>query len=188
MLLNLTIDEACNIIESAEIIKEDQVIPGHFRPCPESPYPPGYDWLFRYEQTMAEFLESKLKSQSGELIGEKSLIHEALSNAFCHGHHSDRLTPITVSVLLGDKGFIIQIADRGKGFNLQKVYKHYRKKRRYLTTVGSGIRRMAETHQCGVFYDQKGTRIHLLCLFDDNPDDLLADRLAVLPESQAEAA
>ena len=188
MLLNLTIDEACNIIGSAEIIKEDQVIPGHFRPCPESPYPPGYDWLFRYEQTMAEFLESKLKSHSGEMIGEKSLIHGALSNAFCHGHHLDRLIPITVSVLLGDKGFIIQVADRGKGFNLQKVYKHYRKKRRYLTTVGNGIRRMAEACQFGIFYDQKGTRVHLLSLFDDNLDDLFADRLAVVPASQAEAA
>lgn len=188
MLLNLTIDEACDIIASAEIIKKDQVVPGHFRPCPESPYPPGYDWLYRYEQTMTEFLKPKLKSHSVELIGEKSLLHETLSNAFCHGHHHDRLTPIAVSVLLGDKGFIIQVADRGKGFNLQKVYKHYRKNRRYLTTVGNGIRRMAETHQFGVFYNPKGTEVNLLSLFDDNLDDLFADRLAVVPESQAEAA
>jgi hypothetical protein len=188
MLLNLTIDEASDFIKSAEIIKKDQVIPGHFRPCPESPYQPGYDWLYRYEQTMAQFLESKLKSNPTELIGEKGLLHEALSNAFCHGHHHDRLTPITVSVLQGDKGFIIQIADRGKGFNLQKVYKHYRKKRRYLTTVGNGIRQMAETHRFGVFYNPKGNQVHLLCLFNDNLEELFADRLAVAPECQTEAA
>jgi hypothetical protein len=188
MLLNLTIDEASDIIESAEIIKEDQVIPGHFRPCPESPYQPGYDWLYRYEQTMEKFLESKLKSHPADLIGEKSLLHEALSNAFCHAHHHDRLKPISVNVLLGQKGFIIQVSDRGKGFNLQKTYKHYRKKRRYLTTVGNGIRRMAEAHQFGVFYNPKGTQVHLLYLFDNNLNDLFADQVAVAPISQAEAA
>lgn len=188
MLLNLTIDEASDFIDSAEKIKEDQVIPGHFRPCPESPYQTGYDWLYRYEQTMAQFLEPKLKSQPDDLIGEKSLLHEALSNAFDHAHHHDRLRPITVSVLLGDKGFIIQVADCGKGFNLQKVYKHYRKKRRYLTTVGNGIRRMAETHQYGVFYNPKGTQVHLLYLFKNNLEDLFSDRLAVVPKAQAATA
>ena len=73
-------------------------------------------------------------------------------------------------------------------FNLRKVLNHYRKKRRYLTTVGTGIRRMAETHQYGVFYNPKGTEVHLLCLFDDNLDDKFADRLAVAPPTQAEAA
>jgi hypothetical protein len=188
MLLNLTIEEAGEIIESAEIIKEDQVIPGHFRPCPESPYQPGFDWLYRYEQNTVKFLESKLKSCPTDLIGEKSLLHETLSNAFCHAHHRERLKPITVSVLLGRKGFIIQVTDRGKGFNLQKAYRHYRKKRRYLTTVGNGIRRMAEAQRYGVFYNTKGTQAHLLYLFDNNLNDLCADRFAVVPQSQAEAA
>lgn len=188
MLLNLTIDEASEIIESAEIIKEDLVIPGHFRPCPESPYQPGYDWLYRYEQTLWKFLKAKLKSFPADLIGEKSLLHEALSNAFSHAHHHDRLKPIAVSVLLGRKGFIIQVTDRGKGFNLQKAYKHYRKKRRYLTTVGNGIRRMAEAHRYGVFYDPNGTQVHLLYLFDSNLNDLCADRVAVVSKSQTEAA
>lgn len=188
MLLNLTIDKASEIIESAEIIKEDRVIPGHFRPCAKSPYQPGYDWLYRYEQTMIKFLKSKLKSHPTDLIGEKSLLHEALFNAFCHAHHHDRLKPITVSVLLGDRGFIIQVSDLGKGFNLQKAYKHYRKKRRYLTTVGNGIRRMAEADQYGVFFGPKGTQVHLLYLFDNNLNDLFADHLAVVPKSQAKAA
>jgi hypothetical protein len=188
MLLNLTIGEAGDIIESAETLKTDQVIPGHFRPCPESPYPPGYDWLYRYEQTIAKFLASKLKSLPSDLVGAKGLLHEALSNAYCHAHHQDRLKPITVSILLGNNGFIIQVTDCGKGFNLQKVYKHYRKKRRYLTTVGNGIRRMAEAHQFGVFYNPKGTQVHLLYLFDKKLNDLSADLIAVAPNSQAEAA
>lgn len=188
MLLNLTIDEAGDIIESTETIKEDQVIPGYFRPCSKSPYQPGYDWLYRYEQTIWKFLKQKLKSHPADLVGEKSLLHEALSNAFCHAHHYDRLKPITVSVLLGRKGFIIQVTDCGKGFNLKKIYKHYRKKRRYLTCVGDGIRRMAEAHQFGVFYNPQGTQCHLLYLFDNNLNDQFADQVAVVPQSQAHAA
>jgi hypothetical protein len=188
MLLNLTIDEANDIIESNDIIRQDRVIPGHFRPCAESPYPTGYDWLYRYEQTLAEFLRPRMKSPVPDLVGENSLIHEALVNAYCHAHHRDRLMPIIVTVLMGDNGFVIQVADRGKGFNLQKVYKHYRKKRRYLTAVGNGIRRMAETDRYGVFYNPNGTEFHLLYLFNENLYERLADHLVLAPESRPEMA
>lgn len=188
MLLNLTIDEASDVIESTDIIRQDRVIPGHFRPCAESPYPTGYDWLYRYEQTLAAFLQPRMKSLPPDLVGEDSLLHEALINAYCHAHHRDRLTPIVVTVLMGRNGFVIQVADRGKGFNLQKVYRHYRKKRRYLTAVGNGMRRMAETDRYGVFFNPKGTEFHLLHLFDENLNERLADRFAVMPESRAEMA
>ena len=188
MLLNLTIREASDFIESTELIREDQVIPGHFRPCPESPYRTGYDWLYRYEQKMAEYLESKLKSYPSDLVGEKSLLHEALSNAFCHAHHRDMLKPITVRVLLGANGLIIQVTDCGKGLNIQKIYKHYRKKRRYLTLLGNGIRSMAASSRYGVFYNPKGTEFHLLYLFEKQLDELLSDRIAVLPEPEIHTA
>jgi hypothetical protein len=54
--------------------------------------------------------------------------------------------------------------------------------------VGNGIRRMAETHQYGVFYNPKGTQVHLLYLFGNNLNDLCADQVAVMPKSKAEAA
>ncbi|MEJ2158024.1 MAG: hypothetical protein P8X96_22060 [Desulfobacteraceae bacterium] len=188
MLLNLTMEEARDFIESAEIIRKDQVIPGHFRPCPDSTYKPGLDWLYRYERAMMKSLEPVLTSLPPDLIGEKSLFHAALSNAFRHAHHGDRLKPITVSVLQGRKGFLIQVTDCGRGFNLHKIYKHCRRKRRYLTPVGSGIRRMAESRRYGVFYNPKGTAFHLLYLFEDDLEKHFSHKLTVLLEPHAEAA
>jgi hypothetical protein len=188
MLLDLTMEEAGDFIMSAETVKQDEVIPGHFRPCPESTYQPGMDWLFRYEQALVKFLSPKLTCHPDDLTGEKSLFHEAMCNAFSHGHHRDRLKPIAVDVLLGDQGFMIQVADRGRGFNLQKVYRHCRMKRRYLTAAGDGIRRMAESQRYGVFYNRKGTKFHLLYLFSNNLAEHFSDRLAVVLEPHAEAA
>jgi hypothetical protein len=188
MLLDLTREEAEDFIASAEVIKQDQVIPGHFRPCPESTYQPGFDWLYRYEQTLLKFPNPKQASHPDDLTGEKSLFHEAMCNAFSHAHHRDRLKPIMVSVVLGDKGVMIQVADGGRGFNLQKAYRHYRMKRRYLTAAGDGIRRMAESKRYGVFYNRKGTKFHLLYLFSNNLAEHFSDRLAVVLEPHAEAA
>lgn len=187
MLLDLNLDQASDVLESAEIIREDQVIPGHFRPCPESPYGPGYDWLYRYELKIAAFLESRLSSLPSDLIGAKSLLHEAMSNAFGHAHHRNTLKPITVRFLLGSQGLMIRVTDCGKGFNVQKLFKHYHKKRRYLTSVGNGIRLMAASPQYGVFYNQKGTAFHLIYLFEKELADLSFDRLSDAPEPQVEA-
>jgi len=137
---------------------------------------------------MLRFLPPKLASHPDDLFGEESLFHEALCNAFIHGHHRDRLKPITVTVLLGDKGVMIRVADGGRGFNLQKVYRHCRMKRRYLTAAGDGIRRMAESHRYGVFYSHNGTEFNLLYLFEDKLAEQFSDRLAVNLEPCAEAA
>jgi hypothetical protein len=184
----MTIDEARDFIESAEIIKEYQVIPGHFRPCLTSPYRTGYDWLYRFEQDVAKFLGPKLKFHPSDLTGEKSLLHQALSNAFDHAHHRNRLKPITVRILLGSKGFIIQVTDCGRGFNLQRMYKHCRKNRRYLSSVGDGLRLMAANHRYGVFYNRKGTSFHLLFLYEENLDEQLSNHLAVVPKTRQEPA
>lgn len=188
MLLNLTVSEAIDFLESPEIIREDQIVPGHFRPCPDSPYGAGFDWLHRYEHSIAEFLKSILKMHPCDLIGEKSLLHEALSNAFCHAHHRNPLKPISVRFMLGDKGFIIRVVDCGKGFNVQKIYKQYRKKRRYLTSVGDGIRLMAASHRYGTFYNAKGTAFYLLHPFEKKLSDLPPDRIAAIPEHEIDEA
>lgn len=187
MLLDFDFDQACDFLESTEIIREDQVIPGHFRPCPESPYGAGYDWLYRYELKIAAFLQSRLQSLPSDLIGEKSLLHEAMSNAFCHAHHRNMLKPINVRFLLGSQGFMIRVTDWGKGFNVQKTYKHYHRKRRYLTSVGNGIRLMAASSRYGVFYNQKGTAFHLIYLFEQGLEELSFDRLSAGPGPQVEA-
>jgi hypothetical protein len=184
MLLNLDVSKASEFIEAPEVIRKDQVIPGHFRPCPESPYGQGFDWLYRYELKISAFLKPWLKPPPSDLIGEKSLLHQALSNAYCHAHHRDPLKPITVRVLLGSQGLIIQVNDCGKGFKVQKVYKHYRKKRRYLTCVGNGIRLMAASSRYGAFYNQQGTAFHLLYPFHKKLDELSSSRIDAKPEHQ----
>ena len=99
----------------------------------------------------------------------------------------DRLKPITVSVLLGEKGLIVRISDFGKGFNVPRIYKHYIYKKRYFTSVGSGLRCMAASAHFGVFYNQKGTQINLLYLFENGLTRLSSDLIAAAPEQQAES-
>ena len=182
MLLTLSPDQALVLIESPELIREDQVIPGHFRPFPGSPYGPGNDWIYRYEGKLARFLEPLLQSHQAELTGEKGLLYQVLSNAFCHAHHKDRLKPITVSVLLGEKGLIVRVSDFGKGFNVPRIYKHCIHKKRYFTPVGRGFRCMAVSPHFGVFYNQKGTQINLLYLFENGLSRLSSNLIAAAPD------
>lgn len=186
MLLPLNSKQALELIDSPEIIREDQVIPGHFRPCMDSPYGAGYDWIYRYERKIAPFFEPLLKSHHAELAGEKGLLYEALSNAFCYGHHKNPLKPITVSVLLGRTGLIVRVSDCGKGFNVKKVYKHYEKRKRRFSSVGNGIRLMASSPCFGIFYNQKGTAINFLYLFENGLSILSPDRIVSAPEPQGE--
>jgi hypothetical protein len=181
MLLTLSPDQALELIESPKLIREDQVIPGHFRPFPGSPYGPGNDWIYRYEGKLARFLEPLLQSHQAELTGEKGLLYQVLSNAFCHAHHKDRLKPITVSVLLGEKGLIVRVSDFGKGFNVPRIYKHCIHKKRYFSPVGSGFRCMAASPHFGVFYNQKGTQINLLYLFENGLTRLSSNLIAAAP-------
>lgn len=133
-------------------------------------------------------MESRLKFHHSELIGEKSLLHEAMSNSFCHAHHRNTLKPINVRFLSGSQGFIIRVSDGGKGFNVQKVYKHHRKKRRYLNSAGNGIRLMAESPQYGVFYNNQGTAFHLIYLFEKELAEFSSGDRVGSPEPEIEAA
>ena len=188
MLLTLAPSQAFELIESLEMIREDQVIPGHFRPCKDSPYGPGYDWIYRYTLKIGNFLEQQLHPHHMELIGERGLLYQALSNAFCHAHHKDPLKPITVNVMQGRIGLIIRASDSGKGFKVQKIFKHYTKNKRHFTSVGSGIRLMASSPHYGIFYNQKGTQINFLYLFENGLTSLPADLIVAAPEQQVECA
>jgi hypothetical protein len=186
MLLNLNVSQAVDFLESPEIIREDQVIPGHFRPCQASPYGSGFDWLYRYERLITDYFEPLLKFDLSNLFGKNSLLHEALANAFCHAHHRNTLKPIKVRFMLGDQGLIIRVSDCGKGFNVQKIYRQYRKKRRYLTSVGNGIRSMAASIQYGTFYNDSGTAFYLLFPFEKKLTDLPSDQIAAMLEREVE--
>lgn len=172
MLLSITPEQALELIASPRQILKDRIVPADFPHSPDSPYRPGYDWLYSYERHIAAFLEKWLKPYRYELIGENGILCEALSNAFFHGHAKDPDRPIVVRVILGKQGLIVQIKDTGPGFNVQKVYNHYRTQKKYYSKAGNGIRLMAQSPNFGVTHDPTGTNFILVHLFDNTLENL----------------
>ena len=172
MLLTINLQHALVIIESPELIRDETVVPAEFPPHPDCPYRRGYDWLYRYERQIVRFLAPWLSPYRYELIGEKGILCEALSNAFCHGHQKDPQRPIDLKVFRGRKGLLIQIKDDGEGFYVKEVQDRYLRKKRYYNTAGNGFHLMASSAHFGIFYDRSGTAFHLLYLFDGNLEAL----------------
>lgn len=168
MLLEISIDEAFRKIKKPKLILEDVVIPRECLSVSNSPYRPGYDWLFKYERKIARFLESWLKKYRHELIGEKGILCEALSNAYYHGHNKDPLLPIEVKVYLGELGLIVQIKDSGTGFDVENIRNNFEKGKNYFHLAGNGLRLSICSKRFGVFYNIKGNVFHLVYLFDEN--------------------
>ena len=167
MLLSMTPEEALHLIRSPRQILKERIVPAEFPRVPDSPYLPGYDWLYNYERRIAAFLEKWLRNHRYELIGEKGILCEALSNAFCHGHEKDPSKPILLRVLLGEQGLIVQIKDSGPGFDVQGTYRRYHTKKKYYSTAGNGIRLMDQSSNFGVLHDATGTVFILVHLFDN---------------------
>jgi len=172
MLLSAGFGEVLVFIQSPELIREDTIIPDEFPECPDSTYRVGYDWLYRYERDIASFLAPWLNSHRYELIGEKGIICEALSNAFSHGHDKDPLKPIFFKVFLGARGLLVRVTDSGKGFDSRHVIQSYLQKKMYYHTAGNGIHLMATSRHFGIFYDPTGSAFHLLYAFDYNFEGL----------------
>ena len=172
MLLSIEFQEALSFIQSARLVRRDAVVPAKFPECADSTYRAGYDWLFHYERDIAGFLAPWLKPYRYELIGEKGLLCEALSNAFSHGHGKDPQKMITVDVFVGEFGLLVRMEDSGKGFNVQNVYQSYLKNKIYYHTAGNGIHLMASSHRFGIFYCAVGATFHLLYAFDHDLERL----------------
>lgn len=185
MLLEINVQTAEQLIVSPEMIREDTVIPVEFPEHPDSRYRAGYDWLFIYERRIAKFLEKWLRRYRYQLIGEKGIVCEALSNAFSHGHNKDPLLPIFVRVMKGEKGLVLSIEDSGKGFNVKEVYKKYRNNKQYYYTAGNGLRLMAESSIFGIFYDSTGCIFNMLYLFKEN-FDFVSQEIIIKPKNLAD--
>jgi anti-sigma regulatory factor (Ser/Thr protein kinase) len=179
MLLSITPEQALELIASPRQILKDRIVPADFPHSPDSPYRPGYDWLFSYERQIAAFLEKWLKPYRYELIGENGILCEALSNAFFHGHAKDPEKPIVVRVILGKQGLIVQIKDTGSGFDVQAVYGRYQTQKKYYSKAGNGIRLMARSSSFGVLHDTTGTIFFLVYLFDNTLDKLPSNLRAI---------
>ncbi len=172
MLLSIDFEKAVAFIQSPELIRRDTIIPEDFPECPHSTYRAGYDWLYRYERDIAGFLEPWLKPYRYDLIGEKGLLCEALSNAFAHGHGKDPKKTITLEVFLGKQGVLVRINDSGKGFDVKRVFKSYLQKKIYYHTAGNGMHLMATSNLFGIFYSAMGSTFNLLYAFGKNLGDL----------------
>ena len=183
MILNLTPSEALDLIGSPEIIRRDAVIPREFPDCPNSLYQPEYDWLFQYERQIAAFLEKWLRPFRYELIGEKGILCEALSNAFSHGHRKDPFKVINVCIWKGEKGLLIEIKDSGKGFDIRETYESFLRRKNYYALAGNGLRRMAESRKFGIFHHAGGTAFYMLCLFKTNLSELPRQHILIQPRT-----
>lgn len=172
MLLTINLQHALTILESPRLIREETIVPADFPLHADCPYRRGYDWLYRYEREIVRFLSPWLAHCRWELIGEKGILCEALSNAFCHGHQKDPQRPIQVKVFHGSKGLLVQIKDDGQGFYVKRVMNRYLTNKRYYCTAGNGFHLMASSPRFGVFYDRSGTAFHLLYLFNDHLETL----------------
>lgn len=167
MLLTFNLQHALAILDSPRLIREEVVVPASFPPHSNSPYRAGYDWLYQYERDIVRFLTPWFAFYRYELIGEKGILCEAFSNAFCHGHQKDPRRPIKLKVFQGRQGMLIQIADDGPGFYVKKVIRRYLNNQRYYSTAGNGIHLMAASKHFGIFFNRSGTNFHLLYLFDE---------------------
>lgn len=164
MLIDMTLDQGCDTIGHGRIILEETLVPFQCKNI-NSPYKPEYEWLFAYERKLAAFLETWTAHLRNELIGERGVLCEALSNAFCHGHKKDPHLPIDVSVFLGEKGLIVRIKDTGPGFNPNTVKEQFSKGKTYFHLAGNGIRQMIESPDFHIFYTDNGTGFNLMYLF-----------------------
>lgn len=166
MLTDIDLECGLSRINEAEIIFRETIIPSVCGHNPNSTYKPEYDWLFTYERILAGVLETWLSHLRFELIGEKGILCEALSNAFCHGHKKDPSRPIELCVYLGGEGLIVRVKDSGQGFNLDKVRDQYSKGKAYFHLSGNGLKRMIDSPDFHIFFTDKGTGFNLMYLFN----------------------
>jgi len=170
MLLDCSLEDVLKKLEDPELILNETLIPADAPEVHHSPYRNGYDWLFWYERKLAGFLEPWLKEYRYDLIGEKGILCEALSNSFCHGHNRESKLPISIKVYLGQRGVLVQIKDSGNGFAVDKIKKNFRFGKPYFHLAGNGLRRMARSAHFGIFYCSKGNTFHLVYYFDSTSD------------------
>lgn len=166
MFFRPCLKKALDAIKKPRLVLNETIVPAKCPPARNSTYRAGYDWLYWYERRLARFLEPWLKTFRHELIGEKGILCEAMSNAFCHAHKKEPSLGIRVRVFLGEKGLLIQIKDRGCGFDVEKSIEQYIRGKTYYHIAGNGMKSMFESENFSIFYDESGTRFHLLRIFD----------------------
>ncbi|WP_035277269.1 ATP-binding protein [Desulforegula conservatrix] len=168
MITDINLDKGLMNIFDGRVIFTETIIPSDCTKNPNSTYKPEYDWLFTYERIIAGVLDPWMSHLRFELIGDKGIICEALSNAFCHGHKKDPTKPIELNVYLGEKGLIIRIKDTGTGFEIDRVMDRYIKGKAYFHMAGNGLKRMIDSRDFHIFFTDNGTGFNLMYLFNQS--------------------
>lgn len=165
MLTDLTLEDGLSRIRNPQILFRETLVPSACGKNPNSTYRPEYDWLFTYERILAGILEPWTAHLRYDLIGEKGVLCEALSNAFCHGHKKDSSKPIVLSIYLGDRGLIVRVKDEGAGFDLRQVEEQFVRGKSYFHLAGNGLRLMIHSPHFQIFFTDGGTGFNLMYLF-----------------------
>lgn len=168
MILEISFFDTLAQLGQCRVVFNETIHPDQCPAVPNSPYRPGYDWIFAYERKLASVLEQWLKPYRYELIGESGLLCEALSNGYCHGNRRNAALPIYVRVYVGTLGLLIQIQDSGQGFDVKRVLTHCANHKTYFHHAGNGIRLMMESKTFGIFYEKGGAAFYMLYVFDKN--------------------
>lgn len=167
MFIEADYDEVKKNLNILKTLFDMKVRPADYPEVPNSPYRPGYDWLFTIEREIFRILEPRLKPYRLELIGTKGVLSELIANAFFHGNARRMDKSIHISGFLGSRGILVSVSDQGQGFDFQKVLQLKTKGKIYYFVAGNGIDRMAQSQNFSVFYDQNGTRGHVLHFFEE---------------------
>ena len=160
----------CEYLEPLLDIFEKEVVPGQVELLANNGYSLNYAWMYSFEKRLKYTIEGVLRTkftyrQERLLFGAGGVFSEGLSNAFAHGHKKKMEIPISVWVAVSKKGLGIAIKDRGKGFDVEEVFGHYRKGKPFFHIAGNGLKALSLSKQIMACYRDNGTQLCLLYSF-----------------------
>ena len=163
MIVQMDLAEALREIEASVATAEHIVVPASVEPPSHNPYRPEYAWQFAFERRLLRTHREQLERYRDQLIGNGGLLSESLSNAYVHGNQRDISLPIVVTLFAGKGGYLLRVANSGKGFDVDGTLARFRSNVRYFHVAGSGLRHLASSAQFEAFFSTDGRAVHLLC-------------------------
>lgn len=161
MLIETEIDQVLSRLGDPRQPICDEVVPALQPELPTNCYRAEYAWQHSYERSLLRRARDWIGAQRHELIGTKGLLSEALSNAYVHGNQRDPSRPITVELTVGQKGYVLRVAQSGTGFDYKGIVAKYRRREHYYFIGGNGLRKLDDNRAFYAFYGDGGCSIHL---------------------------
>ncbi len=161
MFVITNLEAALAQIQAESVFLDWELIPEDHPFAANSPYRNGYDWLYIAERKILQASPPWIRDLRFELIGERGVLSEALSNAFCHAHDRRDNLPIHIKGHLGPGGILFSIRDQGRGFDVQDLLQKARSGKKYFQIAGNGVVRMESAQQFNIFYDMNGSRCNI---------------------------